>query len=226
MPQPNDLSRSLVALDQDSTIDRESLGTGLTMSDVSEDPAASGQEVTTVFTSVTSQESLMESLGIAWLDSRSAASFNQASVQSRVPVLPCRPCSDAGSRRTKANARDIEAGTAEHGVFHRLSEPVRCRGIHGDIGRPCQNHFSLSTRLSSGWSEAKRRQFPISIASHFGCRLERPWREEQQFPAALQETLRKMEKPRRVGLPWCTGGHFARIENQSHARPDPRRIIG
>jgi hypothetical protein len=32
--------------------------------------------------------------------SRSAASLNQASVQSRVPVLPCRLCSDAGSRRT------------------------------------------------------------------------------------------------------------------------------
>ena len=33
-------------------------------------------------------------------DPRSAASFNQASVQSRVPVLLCRLCPDAGSRRT------------------------------------------------------------------------------------------------------------------------------
>ena len=44
---------------------RESVGTGLTVASVSEDPAANGQEVTTIFDSVTSQESLMESLGIS-----------------------------------------------------------------------------------------------------------------------------------------------------------------
>src|SRR3984893_5827650 len=44
---------------------RESVGTGLTVASVSEDPAADGQEVTTIFQSVTSQESLMESLGIS-----------------------------------------------------------------------------------------------------------------------------------------------------------------
>lgn len=44
---------------------RENLGTALTMTDVSEDPSASGQEVTTLFTSVNSQESLMQSLGIS-----------------------------------------------------------------------------------------------------------------------------------------------------------------
>src|SRR5262245_61821859 len=44
---------------------RESIGTGLTVANISEDPAANGQEVTTLFESVTSQESLMESLGIS-----------------------------------------------------------------------------------------------------------------------------------------------------------------
>lgn len=44
---------------------RESIGTGLTVASISEDPAANGQEVTTIFESVTSQESLMESLGIS-----------------------------------------------------------------------------------------------------------------------------------------------------------------
>jgi hypothetical protein len=44
---------------------RESIGTGLTLANVSEDPTADGQVVTTVFNSVTSQESLMESLGIS-----------------------------------------------------------------------------------------------------------------------------------------------------------------
>jgi hypothetical protein len=44
---------------------RESIGVGLTVASISEDPAANGQEVTTIFESVTSQESLMESLGIS-----------------------------------------------------------------------------------------------------------------------------------------------------------------
>jgi hypothetical protein len=44
---------------------RESIGTALSISQVSEDAAADGQEVTTTFESVTSQENLMESLGIS-----------------------------------------------------------------------------------------------------------------------------------------------------------------
>ena len=44
---------------------RESIGTGLTVASISENPAADGQEVTTIFESVTSQESLMESLGVS-----------------------------------------------------------------------------------------------------------------------------------------------------------------
>ncbi len=48
-----------------NTETRESLGTALIVANVAEDPAASGQQVTTIFESVTSQESLMESLGIS-----------------------------------------------------------------------------------------------------------------------------------------------------------------
>ena len=44
---------------------RESIGTGLTVADTSEDPAANGQTVTTLFESVSSQESLAKSLGIS-----------------------------------------------------------------------------------------------------------------------------------------------------------------
>jgi hypothetical protein len=44
---------------------RESIGTGLIVANIAEDPAANGQDVTTIFESVTSQESLMESLGIS-----------------------------------------------------------------------------------------------------------------------------------------------------------------
>jgi hypothetical protein len=44
---------------------RDSVGTGLSVASTFEDPAANGQEVTTTFQSVTSQESLMESLGIS-----------------------------------------------------------------------------------------------------------------------------------------------------------------
>src|SRR6266478_3077273 len=44
---------------------RESIGTGLTVASIGEDKAANGQEVTTTFESVTSQESLMKSLGIS-----------------------------------------------------------------------------------------------------------------------------------------------------------------
>jgi len=48
-----------------NTETRESLGTGLIVANIAEDPAASGQQVTTIFESVTSQEGLMESLGIS-----------------------------------------------------------------------------------------------------------------------------------------------------------------
>ncbi|MFY0563517.1 hypothetical protein ACN28E_06695 [Archangium lansingense] len=44
---------------------RESIGTGLSVANVSEDPSANGQIVTTSFKSVTTQESLMESLGMS-----------------------------------------------------------------------------------------------------------------------------------------------------------------
>src|SRR4029078_6560499 len=44
---------------------RESIGTALIVANVAEDQVANGQVVTTVFQSVTSQESLMESLGIS-----------------------------------------------------------------------------------------------------------------------------------------------------------------
>lgn len=44
---------------------RQSIGTGLNVANISEDPVANGQEVTTIFESVSSQESLMESLGIS-----------------------------------------------------------------------------------------------------------------------------------------------------------------
>ncbi len=44
---------------------RESVGTGLNVANISEDPAANGQEVTTIFESVSSQDSLMETLGIS-----------------------------------------------------------------------------------------------------------------------------------------------------------------
>jgi hypothetical protein len=44
---------------------RESVGTALNVASVAEDPAANGQQVTTLFQSVTSQESLMEALGIS-----------------------------------------------------------------------------------------------------------------------------------------------------------------
>ena len=44
---------------------RENLGTGLTMTNISEDPNANGQIVRTSFSSVTTQDSLMESLGIS-----------------------------------------------------------------------------------------------------------------------------------------------------------------
>jgi PASTA domain len=44
---------------------RESIGTGLNVANISEDPAANGQEVTTIFESVSSQDSLMETLGIS-----------------------------------------------------------------------------------------------------------------------------------------------------------------
>jgi hypothetical protein len=41
----------------------ENIGTALIVANISEDPVADGQEVTTIFESVTSQESLIESLG-------------------------------------------------------------------------------------------------------------------------------------------------------------------
>jgi hypothetical protein len=44
---------------------RENVGTGLAVGNMSEDPVADGQVVRTSFTSVTTQESLMESLGIS-----------------------------------------------------------------------------------------------------------------------------------------------------------------
>ena len=44
---------------------RENLGTGLSVSNISEDPVADGQIVRTAFVSVTTQSSLMESLGIS-----------------------------------------------------------------------------------------------------------------------------------------------------------------
>jgi hypothetical protein len=44
---------------------RESVGTGLTVTSISEDPNADGQIVRTSFNSVSTQESLMESLGIS-----------------------------------------------------------------------------------------------------------------------------------------------------------------
>jgi hypothetical protein len=44
---------------------RESVGTGLALDKISEDAAADGQVVTTSFATVTTQESLMESLGIS-----------------------------------------------------------------------------------------------------------------------------------------------------------------
>jgi hypothetical protein len=44
---------------------RENLGMGLSMANISEDPNANGQVVRTSFNSVTTQESLMESLGIS-----------------------------------------------------------------------------------------------------------------------------------------------------------------
>jgi hypothetical protein len=59
-----------------------------------------------------------------------------------------------------------------------------------------------------------------------GCRLERPWREEQQFPAALQETPRKWKSHVVWAVALVHWWALRRIENQSHARPDPRRIIG
>ncbi|SDP44804.1 hypothetical protein [Afipia sp. GAS231] len=48
-----------------NTETRESIGTALDVTNIAEDPAANGQQVTTIFESVTSQESLMESLGIS-----------------------------------------------------------------------------------------------------------------------------------------------------------------
>lgn len=44
---------------------RENVGTALTVANISEDPVANGQIVRTFFNNVTSQESLMESLGIS-----------------------------------------------------------------------------------------------------------------------------------------------------------------
>ena len=44
---------------------RENVGTGLAVGNISEDPVANGQIVRTAFTSVTTQESLLESLGVS-----------------------------------------------------------------------------------------------------------------------------------------------------------------
>ena len=59
-------------------------------------------------------------------DPRSAASFNQASVQSRVPVLPCPLCPDAGSRRTLNHFQPkviTDSGDHDHAVTRR-TEPA------------------------------------------------------------------------------------------------------
>ena len=72
----------------------------------------------------------------------------------------------AVAHAAETDGRDVEAGAAEFRIFrcycaNRLLE--YCCAIH----QPRQNHFSLSTTLSSGCPVAKRRQFSIRIASHF-----------------------------------------------------------
>jgi hypothetical protein len=55
---------------------------------------------------------------------RSATSFNQASVQSLVPVLPCRLSPDAGSRRNLNHSDDTRPAGATHAIEPVAGESV------------------------------------------------------------------------------------------------------
>ena len=70
------------------------------------------------------------------------------------------------AQAAEANAGYIKSCAAELGIFDCYSGNKSSRDFAAYLV-PRQNHFSLSTILSSGCPAAKRLQFSMRIASHF-----------------------------------------------------------